>query len=146
MSRRERVKLGPAARPGQASQLAFLSLILLVILMASGCASKQQLVNINASGGQAVVAMKASDFKFTPNNLKAHRGDRLEFKIENVSGTSHNFTIKNPGGEILKSVDLPPHQTVTVEVDLPSAGTYHFYCAKTLHADFGMKGWLEVTE
>jgi plastocyanin len=115
-------------------------------LAAGAYGHRQPLTVVNAPEGKAVVEMKASDFKFTPNNLEARAGDRLEFRIENVSGKNHNFTIKNPRGEILRSVALPAHQTVTLTLDLPDDGTYHFYCDVDLDAALGMKGWITVTK
>jgi|GEM_PF-788403 len=121
-------------------------LIVLLALAAAACAHRQPLVVVQAREGGAAVDIKASDYKFTPNNLEAHVGDRLEFRIENVSATNHNFTIKNPAGETLRSIALPAHLTVTVTVDLPVEGTYPFHCDVGLHAELGMKGWLKVTK
>lgn len=121
-------------------------LVFSLVLIAASCATRQALETIKAEAGTAVIDMQASDFKFEPNNLKARRGDILEFNITNVSGTTHNFTIKNPKGEILQSADLPPHKTTSVTVTVSEAGTYHFYCDKPLHATLGMKGWLDVVE
>jgi plastocyanin len=115
-------------------------------LAAGACGHRQPLTVVNAPEGKAVVEMKTSDFKFTPNNLEARAGDRLEFRIENVSGKDHNFTIKNPKGEILRSVALLAHQTVTLTLAPPADGTYHFYCDVDLHSTLGMKGWITVTK
>jgi plastocyanin len=129
---------GAATRP-----LAWLAVA--AALAAGACAHRQPLTVVNAPEGRAVVDMKASDYKFTPNNLEARAGDRLDFRIENVSAKNHNFTIKNPKGEILKNVALPAHQTVTFTLDLPVEGMYHFYCDIDLHSALGMKGWITVT-
>jgi plastocyanin len=113
-------------------------------LAAGACVHREPLVTV-ATGG-ALIEMKASDYKFTPDNLKAHVGDKIEFKIENVSGKNHNFTIKGPKGEVLKSVALPVHETVTVPIRLDAEGTYHFYCDIGPHATLGMKGAVTVTK
>ena len=68
------------------------------------------------------------------------RGDTLVFEIANTSSTTHNFTIKDPGGRIIESVDLPGKKSVSVEIPLPEAGTYEFYCDKPFHPAMGMKG------
>jgi plastocyanin len=115
-------------------------------LAAGAWGHRQPLTVVNAPEGKAMVEMKASDFKFTPNNLEARAGDRLEFRIETVSGKDHNFTIKNPKGEILRSVALLAHQTVTLTLDPPAHATYHFYCDDDLHSALGMKGWITMTK
>ncbi len=115
------------------------------IFLAAACAARQPLVTVGPGKGQAV-AITASDFKFVPNNIKAYKGDVLLLKIENTSGTGHNFTIKDPGGNTLQSVPLPSKETVTVKVELADSGTYEFYCDKPLHSTLGMKGWIQVDQ
>jgi plastocyanin len=117
-----------------------------VLLAVTSCAGQQPLVTIGPEKGEAVIDVKASDFKFEPNNIKAYKGEEMVFRIENVSGTGHNFTIKDPGGNTLHSVPLPPKETTTVEVTLSEAGDYTFYCDKPFHSAFGMKGRIEVVE
>jgi plastocyanin len=122
----------------------FAALFFSVLMLTAACASRQPLVTIGPAKGETVVAMTAGDFKFVPNNIKAHKGDILLLKIVNTSGTGHNITIKNPQEETLQSVPLPPRETVTVRLNLSEEGTYGFYCDKPFHAVFGMKGWIQV--
>ncbi|HTR44949.1 MAG TPA: plastocyanin/azurin family copper-binding protein [Thermodesulfovibrionales bacterium] len=111
----------------------------------TACASSQQpQVTLGQAKGEVTLEMKASDFKFEPNNIKAHKGDSIVFRIENISGSGHNFTITAPGGSTLQSVSLPSKETTTVKVPLTEAGTYGFYCDKPMHSGFGMKGSIEV--
>ncbi len=113
-------------------------------LLLTGCSGPQQTVKVSPEIGEKVIAMKASSFDFNPDIIKARQGDRLVFEIENVSGFEHNFTLKNPAGEILIARDLPEHEIVQVELSLAEPGEYPFYCDKPLHATFGMKGRLIV--
>jgi len=115
-----------------------------VILAAAACASQQPQVTLGQAKGEVAVEMKASDFKFEPNNIKAYQGDVIVFRIENTSGTGHNFTITDPKGNTLQSVGLPSRETVTVKVPLTEAGNYGFYCDKPMHSGFGMKGSVEA--
>jgi len=115
-----------------------------LLLAVAACASQQPLVTIGPSKGETVIEAKASNFKFEPNNIKAYKGDELVFRIENISGTGHNFTIKDPEGHTLQSLPLPPKETTTVKVTLSEGGTYEFYCDKPFHSAFGMKGRVEV--
>ena len=96
--------------------------------------------------GKQVIHMNASNFKFTPDNLKFFRPGPVTLAVENISDIEHNFTIKNPKGQVLKSVDLPPKKKTTVTFDLPEPGKYEFYCDIDSHARLGMKGQIQVGE
>jgi plastocyanin len=117
---------------------------LVVLIMAPACASRQPLVTISPSQGETVITMKASDFKFEPNNIRAYQGNEVLLKVENVSHKGHNFTIKDPRGNTVLSVPLPPKETVEMKFDLSETGIYEFFCDKPFHAAFGMKGRIEA--
>jgi len=115
-----------------------------VLLVLAACASQQPLVTIGPAKGEIILPMKASSFSFEPNNIKAYRGDVVVLKIENISGSGHNFTIKDPQGKTLQDVGLPSKETVTLKVSLSDTGTYEFYCDKPFHSSYGMKGQIVV--
>jgi plastocyanin len=117
-----------------------LSIFAVLILAAAGCAGRATPVKMTAAPGKKTVAMTAGNFKFEPSAIEALRGDTLVFEIANTSSTTHNFTIKDPGGHIIESVDLPGKKSVSVEIPLPEPGTYEFYCDKPFHPAMGMKG------
>ena len=110
----------------------------------SSCSTLQTPVMIESGKQTQTVNIQASSFKFIPNNLEAYQGDRIVFKIENTSGSTHNFTIEDPSGKVLKNVDLPAEKSLDVEVSFPDQGVYKFYCAKPLHNTFGMSGQIRV--
>ncbi len=114
--------------------------LLSLTLAVAACAGPQKMVAVPSGTGEKVIRMKASSFEFDPNVIQAHQGNRLTLVIRNTAGTTHNFTLKNPPGEVVVSKDLPAKETVRLEVDLARAGEYPFYCNKPLHAAFGMKG------
>lgn len=113
-------------------------------LAAAGCAGKGAPVKMTGGPGKKTVAVQASSFSFEPSSFQALKGDTLVFKISNTASITHNFTIKDPKGRILKSVDLPANQTVSTEIAFPEPGTYEFFCDKPLHSTLGMKGSVEV--
>lgn len=114
-----------------------------VFLFTFACAAQQKTVSV--APGEKTVNVKASDFKFDPNDLRAHKGDVLTLNVENVSsGTLHNLTVKSPQGNTLAEADIPPKSTVKVTVTLTEAGTYPFYCDRPFHSSLGMKGKIEV--
>jgi len=122
--------------------LGFLGLTLVV----AGCAGPPKMATVPSGPGEKVIQMKASSFDFDPNVIQAHQGDRLVLVIRNTADTTHNFTVKNPSGEVLVTKDLPENSTVRVDVPLSQAGKYPFYCDKPFHAVFGMKGRLVVAK
>jgi uncharacterized cupredoxin-like copper-binding protein len=115
-----------------------------VVVFLQACAGLQQQVAVSPGGGEKVLSMKASSFRFEPNNIKAYKGDVILLKIENVSGSGHNFTVKDPGDNVIRSVDLPAGKITEVTVTLSEKGTYGFYCDKPFHSAFGMKGRIEA--
>ncbi len=117
-----------------------------VLLLVAACAGQQPLVTIGPSKAETVVAVKASNFKFEPNNIKAYKGGVIVFEVENISGSDHNFTVNDPKGNTVQSVNLPSKKTVKISVSLSETGTYEFYCDKPFHSGFGMKGRLVVVE
>ena len=118
-----------------------LAVMMLVIL---GCAVRQPQVEAVAVNGEKTIDMKASSYEFQPNNIKANQGDTILLNITNISGTQHNFTIKDPGGKIIHSVALIPNKTEHVKITFSEKGTYDFYCDKPFHPTLGMKGRIEV--
>ena len=116
----------------------------LVSLFLIGCASQQNPVAVTTSERQKGVVIEADSFEFRPNIIKVKEPGILSIDIKNVANTEHNFTLKDPEGQIIKSVNLPEGKTVTVEIIFPRSGTYPFYCDKTFHASLGMKGEVDV--
>lgn len=94
--------------------------------------------------GKRVIHLNASNFKFKPDNLRIPKPGPVTLAVENISDIEHNFTIKNPKRQVLKSVDLPPKKKTTVTFDLPEPGKYEFYCDIDSHASLGMKGQIQV--
>ncbi len=113
-------------------------------LLLGACVSQpanQPPTTVQANG---TVAMQAANYSFTPSNIQLAAPGSVTLQIANVAKGHHNFTLKDPSGVILQDVDLPPGQTVTLTVNLASAGTYTFYCNHPFHATFGMKGQIKV--
>ncbi len=119
---------------------------LTVLLLFAACAGLQPEVTVSPGGVEKVLAVKANSFKFEPNNIKAYTGDVILLKIENVSGSGHNFTIKNPQGQVIQSAELPAGKVTDVSVTLSEKGVYDFYCDKPFHSAFGMKGRIEAVD
>ncbi len=122
----------------------FIVLVLMVAL--AGCAGGGTKVQTAApiSGGGSAITIEASSYIFSPNEIRVAKPGPLAIKIKNISGSGHNFTLKDGSGKVLTSVDLPPGETVSANVDLPKAGVYPFDCDKTFHSTLGMNGQIIV--
>jgi plastocyanin len=121
------------------------AMVLTGVLTILGCASLGAPVTVKRTAeGNNVIHLKASSFEFEPNNVKIPKPGPLTVIVENISGTEHNFTIKNPEGQVLESFVLPPKKTISETLDLTDFGKYEFYCDKLFHATLGMKGQIQV--
>ncbi len=123
------------------SRLLQILICLCLSFVLAACAGLQQPVTAE---GEKAITMEASSFKFTPNNIKTYQGIEITLRITNVSGSAHDFTLKNPQGQVIKKVDLPANRTVEFRVSLPDVGEYDFYCDKPFHSSFGMRGRIEA--
>lgn len=56
----------------------------------------------------------------------------------------HNFSIKDPRGVTMESVDVPGKKTIRVKISLLEPGTYEFFCDMPFHPTLGMRGHFEV--
>jgi plastocyanin len=118
---------------------------MVLLLFLAGCGGHRQTINVTAAPGQkATVDVKAGSFYFDPDVINAHAGETLVLNVTNVTGEKHNITVKDPAGKTVGDVDIGPHQTVTMEIPLPTAGVYPFHCDIDLHATLGMKGRIEA--
>ncbi len=111
---------------------------LLILAFLFSCAGLQKQVvlgpNIHA------IYIYASNYKFQPNNIRLMSGGTVTLKIRNTAHKLHNFTLTDPDGRILQSVNLPPDSTVSTTAAFPRAGTYKFYCDRPFHRFLGMRG------
>jgi uncharacterized cupredoxin-like copper-binding protein len=127
---------------GSNARVLLAALLGVAVIMVAGCAGRY---SATVQRGEKELAVRASNFKFEPNEIKAQRGDVVVLHVENVTGTAHNFTLKDPSGQTIASVALPPEGTADVKVGLDEPGNYEFYCNKPFHAILGMRGRIEVS-
>jgi plastocyanin len=116
-------------------------LLLTLLVLPPGCSGTPEVpVDAAAPTGLQAIALKAKNYSFTPEYIRASAGGELLLEVENLSGSDHNITVETPEGRTLLSVDLPGGETTTVKARLKSAGIYPFTCDQPLHATMGMKG------
>jgi plastocyanin len=118
--------------------------LMTLLLISLSCAGRQPQVEAMAEHGEKTIDIQASSYKFEPNNIKVNQGDTIVIHMTNISDKEHNFTLKDPEGKILKSVDLHPNTPEHLTLSFPEKGIYNFYCDKSFHPTMGMKGRIEV--
>ena len=119
--------------------------ILVVVAALAGCAGGGKVETaVSTSSGGSTITIEAGSYNFSPNEIRVEKPGMLAIEVKNASGSEHNFTIKDLGGNILKSVDLRPGGSDIVDVQLPAPGVYKFYCDKTFHSTLGMNGQIIV--
>jgi plastocyanin len=119
--------------------------ILVAIAALAGCAGggSVKIASPMSSGG-SMITIEAGNFKFSPNEIRVEKPGLLAIELKNVSGSKHNFTLKDPRRKILKSADIQPGGSIIVNVELPEPGAYKFHCNKTFHTTLGMSGKIIV--
>jgi plastocyanin len=95
-----------------------------------------------AGGGGETVDVKATDFKFDPDDPTVKPGE-VTFDVTNDGEAPHNLEVEGPSGEAELPEDLQAGDSGSFSVDLSEPGTYRFYCPVGNHEDLGMVG--EVT-
>lgn len=119
-------------------------LVLMLAVLISGCGKAGVQTATPMSAGGSMILIKASGHKFSPNRVSVEKPGLLAVEIRNASGSEHNFTLKDPHGKVLKSIDIKPSASAIVNLELNEPGVYRFYCNKRFHASLGMKGEITV--
>jgi uncharacterized cupredoxin-like copper-binding protein len=119
------------------------ALFLLAVLV--GCAGKGKIETASPMGsGGSVISIEVRNHKFLPSEIRVEKPGLLALEIRNASGSQHNFTLKDPRGKVLKTVNINPAVSAIVNVELTDPGVYRFYCNKAFHSFLGMKGQIVV--
>ena len=106
----------------------------------SACARLQP--NTTALEGEKhyTVDVKLTTFAFEPDNLQTYQGNAITFRLRNISGGTRNFTVKDPEGTLVRSVDVGPDKTVDVTIEFTRSGTYEFFSSSYPDKARGMQG------
>lgn len=119
--------------------------VLVMITALAGCGGGARFKSAAPmSSGGSIITIEAGNYKFSPKEIRVEKPGLLAVEVKNVSGSEHNLTLKDPRGKILKTVDLHPRLSVIFNVELLEPGVYKFYCDKSFHSSYGMKGEIVV--
>lgn len=89
--------------------------------------------SVAAGGGASSAEIVAEGFAFSPNSVDVSAG-KVTLTVTNNDSTAHTFTLDDGSS----STDLPPGETVTIDLDLTQTVGWH--C--TIHPS--MTGTLNV--
>jgi len=124
-----------------------LGVVLVVIGLAAGCATRQGAIPPSVPTGGAdtgAVGVVLREFEFEPRPLKVKAG-KVRFLLMNRGSVEHDFMIPEIMEAMGHEKDLvQPGKTKAIEVDL-KPGTYEVICTVAGHQEAGMKATIEVS-
>lgn len=101
------------------------------------------------------LTVELSSFKFTPEKLSLHKGERYRIRFANTSSGGHDFAApeffaastiapEDQGKVNRGKIGLRGDQSVEVTLTPNKAGTYKVRCTHFMHSSFGMTGSIVV--
>ncbi len=119
--------------------------ILVLIVLLTGCASNGRVETaVPMSAGGNLITIDASNYRFRPSEIRVDKPGLVAVQIHNVSGSVQNFTLEDPRGKVLRSVEIHPAGSMIMNVELPQPGVYGFHTRRTFRAPLGVKGKIIV--
>jgi plastocyanin len=94
-----------------------------------------------AAGQVKPFTVAASNFRFTPAEMRVKAGDTVRITLTNSSTMPHDLKMDALG---VATKIIQPGQTDTIEFVAPKAGSYDYYCSVGNHRQMGMVGKLIV--
>ncbi len=127
-----------------------LAAILATVLLPIAAAAQEPMIN----GGQRI-EVDLSNFKFNPDQIVLHHGQRYVLHLVNRAGGGHDFNAKSffaaaaiaPEDRALVTdgeVELHGNATVDIHLVAPAAGSYELHCGHFMHTALGMKGKIQI--
>ncbi len=88
-----------------------------------------------------VITVDGSEFRFTPNEIKVNKGERVRVVFRNTGQLPHDFVIE---GTSLRTRIIGPGETDVIEFTASETKTYTFYCSVGSHRQNGMEGMMAI--
>jgi len=94
----------------------------------------------------ADITIKVTNFKFTPNNVKAKKGDKITFQFGAGNHSVVQSTLAKPCAPLAGGffsgyeADATDTKTTDFSITLPSDDPFYFYCSQEGHCIEGMWG------
>lgn len=120
--------------------LLFASLLIAVAAIISACGPGG-----GSGGGSSAVTVNVdgSEFAYTPADISAKPGQKVNVNFKNVGSVEHTFVIK----DLNFKLTAQPGQTATGSFTAPATpGTFEIHCDIAGHTEAGMVGKLTVAQ
>lgn len=91
--------------------------------------------------GAPEMEVTATDFGFSPDELKVMVGEAANLTLMNAGDLPHDLVIPDLGVRLA----VAPGRRATTGIEIEEAGSYRFLCSYPGHADVGMTGVLTVS-
>ena len=108
----------------------------IVLLAGTACQSKPA-----TAGAAATLTVVTTEFKFTPDTLSVHAGERVQVTLDNTKGALKH-DMRQP--ELNIHAEVEAGEKMTFEFTPSKAGTFDLVCDVSGHKDAGMVGKLIV--
>ena len=113
-----------------------ISVMVIIVLVGTGCQSQQA-----AAGQAADITVVTSEFKFNPDTIIVHVGQRVRVTLDNTKGTlKHDF--HQP--DLNLHAEVEAGKKTVFEFTATKVGTFDLTCDVPGHKDAGMVGKLIV--
>jgi len=118
--------------------------LLAFMVLLAGCATRKAVPAAAPSTGGSVITIEAGSYSFKPDTIRIDKPGPYALQVINTTRSKSNLTLKDPRGNVIKTVNIPGKETTISNIDLAEAGTYQFFCDKGFRATMGMKGRIVV--
>jgi len=115
---------------------AIVTLTLIVVLAGTACQSK-----LAAASAAVTVTIATTEFKFTPDTITVHMGERVQVTLDNTKGTLKH-DLYQP--ELNIHAEVEAGKKAIFEFTPNKAGTFDLICDVPGHKEAGMVGKLVV--
>lgn len=88
------------------------------------------------------VTIEASEYKFSPSEIRVRKGETVKITLKNIGKMSHNWMVEKMGGASIDTTE--PGKSSTITITPSQTGTFTTFCSIGNHRKLGMVGKLIV--
>ena len=111
---------------------------MMLIVLVAGTACQPKAAD---AGAATTITVVTTEFKFTPDTLTVHVGERVQVTLDNTKGTlKHDIYLP----ELNIHAEVEAGKKTTFEFKPTKTGTFNLVCDVPGHKDAGMVGKLIV--
>jgi len=118
--------------------------LVLVAVLAAGCfgggSHKVAVHKVKPGKPQGVVVVTEKDGSLDPKNITLPKPGVYRFQAVNAGKHAHALAIEGSGGVNVKTANLKPGQSTTIDVQISKPGSYRYYSPVDGDRKKGMEG------